>query len=162
MTPVLIMGIGNECRGDDGVGIVVAQAMEARRLQNVVVRKERRDGLSLMELWKPFSYVVAIDAVSLSEGAQPGRIHRFEVHRVPVPSRFSSCSTHAFGLAEAVELARTLKQLPRQFIVYGIEGIDFSEKRGLCSEVSKALPEVESQILHDFESWQAVGEGALR
>jgi hydrogenase maturation protease len=34
-------------------------------------------------------------------------------------------STHAFGLADAIELARVLNRLPRKLAIYGIEAAQF-------------------------------------
>jgi hydrogenase maturation protease len=42
-----------------------------------------------------------------------------------LPASMFRGSTHAFGLNEAVELSRALKQLPSNFIIYGIEGQNF-------------------------------------
>ena len=39
------------------------------------------------------------------------------------------CSTHALGVAEAIELARALDRLPRKLIVFGIEGIRLRPRR---------------------------------
>ena len=51
-----------------------------------------------------------IDGVS--SGAAPGTLHRFEVADEPLPAELFSSSTHALGVAEAVELARELDRLP--------------------------------------------------
>ena len=41
------------------------------------------------------------------------------------PATFASASTHALGLAEAVELARALERLPPRLLVFGIEAASF-------------------------------------
>ena len=156
MNNTLFIGIGNEHRGDDGVGKKLARSVRSRNLPNVHVREEDRDGLALVELWKGYDFVVAVDAVSVNSEGEAGAIHRFEVHKQPIPSKFLSCSTHAFGLAVAVELARVLKELPRNFIVYGIEGKNFSEKVGLSQEVQAALPKVEAAVLRDLDPVNSV------
>lgn len=48
---------------------------------------------------------------------EPGAIHHLEVNDQPPPVHFSGRSTQAFGLAEAVELARRLDRLPASLII---------------------------------------------
>ena len=46
---------------------------------------------------------------------------------------FGASSTHALGLADAVELARSLGRLPQRVVVYGIEGAAFEFGNGLSA-----------------------------
>ncbi|MCR4321832.1 MAG: hydrogenase maturation protease [Candidatus Brocadiaceae bacterium] len=137
---ILIIGIGNQYRGDDGVGLRIAQDIKKKSPDHVNVIEQSGDGISLMDSWKDSDAVILIDAVH--SGAQPGTIHRFDVHTQTIPTKFFHYSTHAFGVAEAIELARALKQLPQNLIVYGIEGKCFEAGIGLSLEVEKAVEEV--------------------
>lgn len=49
-------------------------------------------------------------------------------------------------MAEAIELARTLKQLPAKLIIYGIEGKHFAFGMGLSPEVEQATAEVVATV----------------
>ena len=100
-----------------------------------------------MEAWKDTSLVLLIDATR--SGSPPGTIHRFDAHAEPLPSRFFHYSTHAFSVAEAVELARALDQLPPQLIVYGIEGKNYTAGEGLSPEVETAGAAVVARVLQD-------------
>ena len=57
----------------------------------------------------------------------------------PLPRGALGMSTHGFGLAEALELARALGQLPRRCIVYAIEGASFETGAPLSPEVAAAV-----------------------
>ena len=63
---VLVIGIGNAYRGDDAVGLVVAQRLQEVPLDHVIIVTTPRDGTALFELWRDADVVVLIDA----EGAQ--------------------------------------------------------------------------------------------
>ena len=143
----LLIGVGNEFRGDDGVGIIVARRLRASKPANLTILEASGEGAALMEAWKDASHVIVIDATR--SGSAPGKIHRFEAHTEPLPSRFFHYSTHAFSVAEAVELARALNQLPPQLIVYGIEGRNFTAGEGLSPEVEKAADSVIARLLQD-------------
>ena len=100
-----------------------------------------------MEAWEGAALVLLIDATR--SGSPPGTIHRFDAHAEPLPSRFFHYSTHAFSVAEAVELARALDQLPPRLIVYGIEGKNYTAGEGLSPEVEKAADSVIPRVLQD-------------
>jgi hydrogenase maturation protease len=144
----LIIGLGNHYRGDDAVGLVVARRLKEAAPEGVRVLEESGEGAALMESWKGAATVILIDA--LHSGAKPGTVRRLDAHGQPIPTRFFHCSTHAFGVAEAIELARVLSQLPPRVIVYGIEGKSFEAGLGLCPEVEKAGQEVVKRVLEDL------------
>jgi len=141
----LIIGIGAEYCSDDAIGLIVARWLHERLADSVTVLEQNGDGAALMEAWRGAGTVIIIDA-TLS-GAEPGTIRRFEANTSAIPKTSFRCSTHAFGAAEAVELARALKQLPGRLIVYGIEGKNFAAGVGLSAEVEKAVGEVARRAL---------------
>jgi hydrogenase maturation protease len=140
----LVIGVGNEFRGDDGAGLVVARGLRALAHPNVTVLEQRGEGAALLEAWGGAGRVIVVDAVS--SGNKPGTIHRLEVGDQPLPAHFSGRSTHAFGLAEAVELARQLDRLPASLTIYGIEGKSYDLATGLSPEVKIAVEELIEQI----------------
>jgi len=148
--PILIIGVGNAYRGDDAVGLCIAQDIKKEALVHVTVIEQSGDGAALMESWENADTVILIDAVH--SGAQPGTIHLFDVHTQTIPTKFFHYSTHAFGVAEAIELARTLKQLPKNLIVYGIEGKCFEAGIGLSLEVEKSAQEVVKRVQQDIHN----------
>lgn len=141
----LVIGIGNPFRRDDGVGVYVAKAIAAAALDGIEVRIESGEGGSLMELWKGAERVVIIDAVR-SDSA-PGKIHQIDASRHQVPSDFFHYSSHAFGLAEAIELAKALGELPPEVTVLGIEGQDFSTGTALTGDVEQAAQAAATIVL---------------
>lgn len=144
MPPILLIGVGSEYRSDDGAGLGAIRALKARELPDTLVIESPSDGAELMELWKPADKVILIDAVS--SGGVPGTVYRFDAHSQPIPASLSFLSTHTFGLAEAIELARALHLLPQYLVVYAIEGHNFTLGTGLSCEVEKAVQEVVNKI----------------
>ncbi len=144
MSHTRVIGIGNEYRHDDAVGLVVARALREKNLDHVEIVEMSGEGAALIEAWKNAKRVILIDAVQ--SGAPPGTVYRFEAHQQPIPTEFFRYSTHSFGVVEAIELARTLGQLPQELIVYGIEGENFEAGVGLSPEVERAVHKVLQQI----------------
>lgn len=144
MPPTLVVCVGNRFRRDDGAG-----PEAAARLRPVLSSDTRLvvcDGnvVALLDDWREAESVVIIDATS--SGRPPGTIETFDPHEGPLPATFSRSSTHAFGVAQALELARTLGRLPPRVIVYGIEGVDFMPGEGLSPRVAAAVSEVVSRV----------------
>ncbi len=144
MPHILVIGVGNEYRRDDGAGLVVARKLKGFHFSDILVIESSGDGAELIESWEASSTVVLIDAAKSS--AEPGTICRFDATSQPLPMNFSFHSTHAFGVAEAIALARALEQLPSSLIVYAIEGKNFSAGIGLSSEVAEAAERVVEQV----------------
>jgi hydrogenase maturation protease len=133
----LVIGLGNAARGDDAAGLVAA-----RRLGGV---EHEGDLLALLDVWEGADSAVVIDAVR--SGAEPGTVHRFDAGGGPLPAGpRSSTSTHAVGLAEAIELARTLGRVPARLVVYGIEGERFEAGTALTPAVSAAVEAVADAV----------------
>jgi hydrogenase maturation protease len=113
----------------------------------VAVLLKYGDFPSLLDDWQGAEAVVLIDATS--SGAEPGTICRYEAHARPLPAAFSRSSTHSFGVAEAIELARALGRLPPRLVVFGIEGRDFGPGIALSPDVDSAVDEVVRRVIQE-------------
>lgn len=136
-----IIGCGNLDRGDDAAGALVA-----RRLRSLGIEAEEQSGesFSLMDSWQGFEAVILVDAVCSRRA--PGEVSIWDAVAGPLPKAALQCSTHAFGLSEAVELARALGRLPDKLLIYGIEGRQFAPGARPGTEVEKAVELVARQI----------------
>lgn len=144
--PILVLGVGNEYRRDDGAGLHVAAEIAGRRMGGVTVRTTT----GALGTWDGYHRVYVVDAVS--SGAEAGTIHRFDAREEPLRPEVFRFSSHAFGLADAVELARKMGSLPDEMVIYGIEGRDFGSGQGLTTEVAQAAEETVEIILQEIGS----------
>lgn len=133
---VLVIGLGNPDRGDDGVGPLVAK-MVSGAVRSIV---RTGDALALIEDWAGTDAVLLVDAAGLV--SRPGRIHRIDAVSGPLPRDLSLSSTHAFGLGDAVDLARVLGVLPPHLIVFAVEGACFEPGAAMTPEVASAAGKV--------------------
>jgi hydrogenase maturation protease len=116
---------------------VVARRLRDSHLTALRVVEHPGEPLDLIEQWSGAGSAIVIDAVQ--SGAEPGTIHALDASSTRIPIELFKGSTHAFGLADAVELARALDRLPPSLLVYGIEGKSFSAGLGLTTEVERAV-----------------------
>jgi hydrogenase maturation protease len=144
-----VIGVGNAYRGDDGAGLAAIESVRGRVPDGVRVLTCEDEPTRLIDEWGDAGAALVVDAVS--SGAPPGTVHRFDASEDPVPARTFHSSTHAFGLGEAIELARALGRLPRRVVVYGLEGRAFSAGTELSAEVAAAAERVARQLLAELE-----------
>ena len=71
--------------------------------------------------------------------AHPGTLTASTRRDEPLPAELFRRSTHALGIADAVELARELGRLPGRLAVYGIEGESFEAGEGLTPAVEATV-----------------------
>ncbi len=144
-----MIGVGNAWRGDDAVGLVAARLIRAA-LPDLDVRECEGEPIALLDAWSGADAVWVVDAVS--SGAPPGKIHRVEAHREPIPAELIRSSTHAFGVAEAIELARALDRLPARLVVFGVEGSEFAAGDGVSPDVEAAAARVADVVGEEIGS----------
>jgi hydrogenase maturation protease len=155
---IRIIGIGNTFRSDDGVGIVVARELRFQIPTGVTILEESGEGVALMEAWQGAAAAILVDAVR--SGAPPGTIHRLDALAEAIPNHLFHYSTHAFSVAQAIELARALNQLPRHLVVYGIEGKEFGAGTVLSANVEQASALAVGRILEEVRALKKVVEPA--
>lgn len=142
----IFIGVGNTFRSDDGAGIYIVRALAKQfgRHSHYVFAESHGEGTSLMELWQGNEHVVLFDAVMLRD--DPGKLYHLEANRKNIPTDFFKYSSHAFSVAEAVELSRVLDKLPAKFEIYGIEGEHFAHGESLSAPVKRSCDQLIQEL----------------
>lgn len=100
--------------------------------------------IARLDAWAGATEVMVIDAVS--SGAPAGTVRPLDAAAKPRPATVARGSTHALGLAETIELARTIDRLPPQLMVYGIEEEDFRAGDELSAPARAAVVAVRLEL----------------
>jgi len=154
MTPgsrrALVIGIGNPDRGDDAAGRAVALLVRGTVPDDVEVVDLDGEATALLARLDGAKAAVLVDA-SFSDAA-PGTVRRFDVGAAPLAIAGFAASTHGFGLAEAVELARSLGQLPPRCIVFAIEGASFAIGAAMTPAVEQAVRAVAERVRGEIDA----------
>ena len=103
----------------------------------------------LLDLWDGLDTVVVVDA--LRGGAPPGTLHRIDAADGPLPRDVRLASTHAMGIADALELGRTLGRAPRRVVVLGIEAASFGMGEAMTPAVAGAIDELVASVLGELQ-----------
>jgi len=152
----LIIGIGNDMRGDDAVGCEVARRLAKMASANWDVCHAEDEALALMEAWQEREAVIIVDATQAA--GSPGKIQRLDPTIGPLNSIMNDVSSHGLGLGYSLELARSLGKMPVQCLLFVIEGIDFSTGADISPEVEKVIPKVINEIMQEAEKIVSGGD----
>ena len=136
----LVIGVGNEIRGDDAAGLRVTRELRTLLKERVRVVDCPGGVTELLDLWEGRERVYVVDAVQ--SGGAPGSWLRVPVGKAPLPSTLAGTSTHGLSLASAVALGQILDRMPKHLVVYGIEAIRFEPGTEPSPEVLRGIGEV--------------------
>lgn len=141
-----VIGVGSPF-GDDRLGWMAVEALQRSAALaalgggNISFAVLDRPGALLLAHWHDADRVIVVDAVR--SGALPGTRHRLQ------PGEWAateSVSSHGFGLASALELARVLGDLPLHLVLYGIEIDPTCSGFSLSEPVRRSLPDLIREI----------------
>jgi hydrogenase maturation protease len=134
----IVIGVGNRDRGDDGAGVAVAE-----ELTGCATHVLDAGALHMFELWTMSDHVTVVDA--MRSGAVPGTVRTFDVRETPLPDE-SFASTHSFGPAAGIEMARVLGRMPATIEVIGIEAGDLTTGSAMSPPVVRAVRDVTRRL----------------
>jgi hydrogenase maturation protease len=122
---VLVLGIGNTIRGDDGIGIHVARYLKKRLPGQFKVKELSTGGLDLMEMMAGYHKAVLIDAVQTLEG-EPGNVYHYSLQECSDSMHIASF--HSLNLSQLVALGTMImKEKMPEISVLAIEAPNIDE-----------------------------------
>jgi hydrogenase maturation protease len=151
--PILVLALGNDVMGDDGVGLAAARELRGRYPDSVDVVESGEAGLALLELLEGYDRALLVDSIQTGRH-EPGTVlslPRDALRAVAAPS------PHYAGLPEVFDLARRLNvSLPREIEVLAVEVKDpYTVREGLTAEVASAVPRVVERASAILDGWIA-------
>lgn len=145
----LIIGVGNILKGDDGLGVRVAEILSQKELPpGVEVEEVGTPGLDLLYSFEGWQKVIIVDAVQMGE--QPGTWRRFSPQDVKLIAGGEGLSLHETDIPSVLELAQALNLLPDELVIYGVEPQDLTFVERLSPPVEAIINVVAEQILSEI------------
>lgn len=147
---LVVVGLGQPLRGDDGVGVEAVAAWQAAYPETachpaVRVHLAEAPGLGLLDLIGGASAALLVDAVR--SGAPPGTLHLLQDGDLESFAG-GARSAHGWGVAETLALARIADPggLPARLQILGVEAGGVEPGAGLSPALRAALPEIAARI----------------
>jgi hydrogenase maturation protease len=151
--PTLVLGLGNEIAGDDGVGALAARALREQLAGRADVVESSASGMALLELFIGHERALVID--SIQTGRMPaGTIRELTLAEV---GRVVSPSLHQTGIPELAAVGKLLGLgFPADVLVLAVEVVDpYTMGAGLSAPVAAALPELVRRARRQVERWES-------
>ena len=153
---ILVIGLGNPLRGDDGIGPRVVEELIRRGLpEGVTALDGGTGGLDLLQVLEGWERVVVIDAadVGRERGREilPGQFVRFTPDQAWLAQAADRFSLHYAGLSEVLALANALGRALPRMVIFGVQPAEVGWGEGLSPAVEAALPSLTDAVLEEIE-----------
>ena len=163
---VVVIGVGNPFRRDDGIGPAVAAEIGRQLRPGVRVVVSDGEPSSLIEAWSGAGLAVIVDALHAppaagrpgGPAAAPGRVHRVTPAGLETSGRAGS--SHGLGVPDAFRLGRALGRLPARAVIVAVEAADTRPGPGLSAAVAAALPDAVAAVAAELRDAGHGGAGA--
>jgi hydrogenase maturation protease len=152
---ILVAGVGNLLKSDDGLGPhVIKRLKEVRLPPNVEVMDLGTSGMDILHYSADYDKIIFIDAVRL--GKPPGTVYRIKPRQVQVTDDeirgMIYMSMHEVDLERVISIGRRLRQMPENLVIIGCEPKETSRIHiGLTEEVNSTVPSIIKLILEEIE-----------
>jgi hydrogenase maturation protease len=148
---IVVIGLGNTYRTDDGVGIAAAAALDELALPGVRVVTDVAEPMTLIEAWSGVKLAVVIDAAVMIPST-PGRVRRCTLSDVVTPCE--GLSSHSVDIGRTHALGQVLRRVPDALVVFTVEVADTCHGIGLTPQVARAVPEVVGMAVSEIKRSQ--------
>ncbi|OHD68706.1 MAG: hypothetical protein A2W19_12900 [Spirochaetes bacterium RBG_16_49_21] len=151
MRRVLILGIGNLLKSDDGLGVHIIRYMEESAVtlpDGVELLDGGTAGFDLLGLIEDYDKIVIVDALKTDD--KPGSIYRFTPeHAVETRSRFS---LHEVGIMEVIRVLKIMDRNPEiefvGIVPENIRDIDINISPAVKESIPRAVEVILDAAIH--------------
>jgi hydrogenase maturation protease len=152
-TKTLVLGLGNELYGDDGVGIHVVRQIKQKFGANFTSLTDKYlidvlecslSGLALLDVITGYDSLIIIDTIKCSD-PKPGKIRLLDgtqLRHIPGPS------PHYVSVPQTIEIGRKLGlKVPSSIKVIAVEAKTmYNLGEELTQEMKKAIPRIIQKV----------------
>jgi len=146
---VTVLGVGNSIMADDGVGLELLAALQARPRDGVNYVDGAVGGMELVPVVQDSARLLILDAVA---GTVPGTVVRLRGDQVP-RMLATKLSPHQVGLLDVLAASRLLGSEPDEVAVVGIVPELVDLRLGLSESVASALSEATTAAEAIISAW---------
>ena len=146
---VLVLGIGNILLKDEGVGVMLIEAVEQGFVipDGVELLDGGTAGIELLDHIRGRKLLVIVDA--MRNGHPPGAVYRVAGEDVSA-AFMTNISPHQLGISNLLATAQLTDSLPERIVLFGIEPADISTGLGLSEPVAKGLEKLVREVVKEL------------
>ena len=151
---ILVLGLGNDILGDDGVGLLAARELK-KQIENlpIDVLETALASFELLDMLQGYEKVLILDAV-VTKKHQPGTVLELSAEQF---KHATAVSPHYGGLPEVLKLAEKLQiKFPTDIRILAVEiEPPYQLREGLSSVIQSSISDLirrAKEILHNWDA----------
>jgi hydrogenase maturation protease len=152
---ILLLGLGNDVRSDDVVGLMVVREVEKLcKVEGLEVAESPEMGLALLDYVigpnhgadSGYDDLILVDSIQTGKH-QPGTVIELEEKDLKILP--TGKSPHYVGIPEVMAMGREMNlPMPKRFKIFAIEVRDpFSISTDVCPDVMRAVPVAAKNVI---------------
>lgn len=149
---VVVLGVGEPYRRDDGCGPRVVRAVRGRVDASVTLVEHVADPTALLDLWDGAGLAVVVDA--MRSGAVPGTVLRLESSGLSRAALGRPTSSHGLSVRDAFEIGTALGKLPRRLVVFLVEAEDLGPGESVSPRVATGVAEAADRVAAEVNAFR--------
>ena len=151
---ILVLGLGNDILGDDGVGLLAARELK-KQIENLPldVSETALAGFELLDMLQGYEKVLILDAV-VTKKHQPGTVLELSAEQF---KHATAVSPHYGGLPEVLKLAEKLQiKFPTDIRILAVEiEPPYQLREGLSSVIQSSISDLIQRAKEILHNWDA-------
>jgi hydrogenase maturation protease len=146
---VQVIGLGNELRGDDGIGPrIIEELSKTPFIESIKVIDAGADAFIVLECLQQESPVIIIDCAEM--GKEAGAVVCFRADESRLKQMDQLISLHGFGLAEIYQMAKAIGPVPTCTII-GVQPKSIEFNTGLSAEVESSINQIKNLVIKEIK-----------
>jgi len=148
---ILVLGLGNILMQDEGIGVRIVEALEARWTfpEHVSLVDGGTCGMDMLDIIASHRRIIVVDAVKT--GAPPTTLVRLTGDEVPAFFK-GKLSPHQVGLSDLLAALRLQDAEPESITVIGCVPAGMKITLDLTPEVAAKVPELVDMVLAELRA----------
>lgn len=150
---IVVIGIGNEIQGDDGLGVHAIKELEKISFpKEVELLAGGTSGPDLIVYFEGVDLLIFVDAIR--GGNEPGTMYKYNPEEMKY-QRSVALSPHQLGIPETLRLAEFAGKKPKKSVFFGIEPMNLDFSMELSQPLKEKLPRLVELIVEEINSFLA-------
>lgn len=146
---VVVLGVGNTIREDEGVGVRVVEAFERDYVlpEGVQVIDAGTSSMEMLEDLSHLDFLLVVDAIAYHK--PPGTLIKLAGEEVPVFFR-RNLSPHGIGLSDVLAALEFMGAEPKETVILGVQPVSLELSTELTPEIAALVPQLEAQVVAEL------------
>jgi hydrogenase maturation protease len=145
---IVVIGVGNLLRKDEGIGIHVIKALQEMEVSPDIQLIDGGTSPDLIAYTRAGDRTIIVDAAKA--GGEPGAIYRFKPEDL-VSEKRTLASAHEMGIIENLKLMGLSGNEPSEVVIIGIEPEDTGWGTELSPVLEKRLKTIVKVVLREID-----------